>query len=53
MDFYIVAQSVRQGTVAPTYYSVIFDNTLLTVDQLQQLTYAQSCMYFNWTVSGP
>ncbi|OQV13039.1 Piwi-like protein 1 [Hypsibius exemplaris] len=51
MDFYIVAQSVRQGTVSPTYYNVIYDSTLLTVDQIQQLTYAQCCMYFNWT--GP
>ena len=52
MDFYIIAQTVRAGTVAPTYYNVLYDSTKLTIDQLQQLTYAQCCMYFNWTVSG-
>ena len=51
MDYYIVSQSVRQGTVSPAYYNILYDDTALTVDNLQNLTYAQSCMYFNW--NGP
>ncbi|XP_055334423.1 piwi-like protein 1 [Paramacrobiotus metropolitanus] len=49
MDFYLVAQTVRQGTVAPTYYHCLFDDSMLSIDQLQQFTYAQCCMYFNWS----
>ncbi|GAU98649.1 hypothetical protein RvY_09768 [Ramazzottius varieornatus] len=51
MDFFIVSQSVRQGTVSPAYYNILLDETLLTLDQIQALTYALCCMYFNW--SGP
>nr|XP_020860014.1 piwi-like protein 1 isoform X1 [Phascolarctos cinereus] len=48
-DFFIISQSVRVGTVMPTHYNVIFDNTDLTPDQIQCLTYKLCYMYYNWT----
>lgn len=37
-DFFLVSQSVRQGTVAPTHYNVIYDTTGLKVDHMQKQT---------------
>lgn len=48
-DFYLVAQCVKEGTVTPTHYHVIFDNTRLEPWQLQQLSYKLCHMYFNWS----
>lgn len=47
-DYYIVSQSVREGTVAPTYYDVIFDQIKLSPDVMQTMTYMLCHMYFNW-----
>ncbi|GAU96584.1 hypothetical protein RvY_08012 [Ramazzottius varieornatus] len=47
-DFYIVSQSVREGTVAPTYYNVIHHQCNLPPDAMQQMTYMLCHMYFNW-----
>ncbi|KAH9491610.1 Piwi-like protein 1, partial [Bulinus truncatus] len=47
-DFFIVSQSVRQGTVSPTSYNVIYDTTHLEPDQMQRLTYKLTHLYFNW-----
>lgn len=47
-DFYIVSQSVREGTVAPTYYDVIHHQCSLPPDAMQQMTYMLCHMYFNW-----
>ncbi|XP_055349493.1 piwi-like protein 1 [Paramacrobiotus metropolitanus] len=47
-DFYIVSQSVREGTVAPTYYNVIDDDSPLKPQHLQQMTYMLCHMYYNW-----
>lgn len=41
-DFYIVSQSVRQGTVNPTSYNVIYDKSGLKPDQMQKLTFKVS-----------
>lgn len=41
-DFYLVSQSVRQGTVSPTSYNVIYDTMGLPPDKLQILTYKVS-----------
>lgn len=38
-DFYLVSQHVGQGTVAPTYYYVITNDTGLSTDKLQMLTF--------------
>lgn len=50
-DFYLVSQSVRQGTVSPTHYNVIEDTTGLQPDHIQRLTYKFTHLYFNWSVS--
>jgi aubergine-like protein len=47
-DFFLVSQSVRQGTVTPTSYNVIFDESGLVPDSMQSLTYKLTHLYFNW-----
>ncbi|CAG5135544.1 unnamed protein product [Candidula unifasciata] len=47
-DFFLVSQSVRQGTVSPTSYNVIYDKTGFQADHMQRLTYKLTHMYFNW-----
>ncbi|XP_065199972.1 piwi-like protein Siwi [Planococcus citri] len=48
-DFFIVSQSVRQGTVSPTHYNVIHNTTAWPVDYFQRMTYKLTHMYFNWS----
>lgn len=48
-DFFIVSQSVRQGTVTPCAYHVIADTTGWLPDQMQRLTYKLCHMYYNWS----
>ncbi|KAG8224465.1 hypothetical protein J437_LFUL003188 [Ladona fulva] len=48
-DFFLVSQSVKQGTVSPTSYNVVHDNGGLTPDRLQRLTYKLTHLYFNWS----
>ena len=43
-----MSQSVRQGTVNPTSYNVIKDNSGLTPDHIQKLTYKLCHLYYNW-----
>ena len=50
-DFFLVSQSVKQGTVTPSHYHVIADNTGLTPDQMQVLTYKLCHLYFNCTLA--
>jgi len=38
-DYFIVAQAVRQGTVTPTNYTVLADNSGLKAIHLQALTF--------------
>jgi len=47
-DFFMVAQSVRQGSVTPTHYNIIADSTGLKPDHFQRLTYKLCHLYFNW-----
>ena len=51
-DFFLVSQSVRQGTVNPTSYNVIADENgkkNLKPEHIQRLTYEKLChLYFNW-----
>lgn len=47
-DFYLISQSVRQGTVSPTGYNVVYDESGLRADQLQVYTSKQTHLYFNW-----
>lgn len=48
-DFFLVSQSVRQGTVSPTSYNVIYDNMGLNPDRMQILTYKMTHLYYNWS----
>ncbi|XP_055607759.1 protein aubergine-like [Uranotaenia lowii] len=48
-DFYLVSQSVRQGTVSPTSYNILFDESGLDADKLQQYTFKQTHLYYNWS----
>ncbi|XP_074640256.1 piwi-like protein 1 isoform X2 [Tubulanus polymorphus] len=47
-DFFLVSQSVRQGTVSPTHYNVIHDTSGLKPDHIQRLTYKLTHLYYNW-----
>eukprot|EP00301_Raphidiophrys_heterophryoidea_P003334 c11510_g1_i1.p2 GENE.c11510_g1_i1~~c11510_g1_i1.p2 ORF type:complete len:133 (-),score=37.01 c11510_g1_i1:180-554(-) len=47
-DFFLVAQSVNQGTATPTHYLVLMDTTGLKPDHLQSLTYKLCHLYYNW-----
>lgn len=47
-DFFLVSQSVRQGTVTPTHYIILHDTSEMKVDNLQRLTYKLCFMYYNW-----
>ena len=49
-DFYLVSQSTRQGTVAPTCYNIIEDNTNWKPNHHQSLAYKLCHLYFNWMV---
>uniref|UniRef100_A0A8C7AF15 Piwi like RNA-mediated silencing 3 n=1 Tax=Neovison vison TaxID=452646 RepID=A0A8C7AF15_NEOVI len=46
-DFFIVSQSVKDGTVTPTHYNVIHDTVRFTPDRIQHLTYRLCHMYYN------
>lgn len=48
-DFFLVPQSVGQGTVTPTHYNVLEFNTTLTPDHLQKIAYKLCHIYYNWT----
>jgi len=47
-DFFLVSQSVRQGTVNPTSYNVVKDTSGLKPEHLQKLTYKLTHLYYNW-----
>jgi len=47
-DFFLVSQSVRQGTVTPTSYHVVYDTSRLNPDHIQRLTYKLCHLYYNW-----
>ncbi|XP_078682107.1 piwi-like protein 1 [Branchiostoma floridae x Branchiostoma belcheri] len=47
-DFFLVSQSVRQGTVTPCHYNVVWDTSGLKPDHMQRLTYKLCHLYYNW-----
>jgi aubergine-like protein len=49
-EFFLVSTSAKQGLVAPTRYSILFDNTGKSPDQIELLTYKLCYTYYN--VSG-
>jgi len=50
-DFFLVSQSVRQGTVSPTHYNIVHDTLQIKPDYMQRLTYKLTHLYYNWPVS--
>ncbi|XP_003704269.1 argonaute 3 [Megachile rotundata] len=47
-DFYLVSQNIRQGTVSPTHYVVVYDNKNMKPEHIQRLTYKLCHLYYNW-----
>lgn len=54
-DFYLISQSVRNGTVGPVNYNIIEDETGWKPHHHQQLAYKLCHLYYNWmgTVKVP
>jgi aubergine-like protein len=54
-DFFLVSQSVTQGTVTPTHYHVIEDQIGLRPQVLQSFTHQLTHLYYNWsgTIRAP
>ncbi len=50
-DFFLISQSVRQGTVNPTSYKVIYDMNNLPPDRMQRFTYKLTHLYYNWCMT--
>ena len=50
-DFYLVAQLVRRGTVKPTYYKAIYNDSALEEGVIEELLYSQCFNYSNWSGS--
>ncbi|KAL7044980.1 hypothetical protein ACKWTF_002125 [Chironomus riparius] len=48
-DFFLISQSVRQGTVSPTSYNIIDDSFGLPPERMQMLTYKMCHLYYNWS----
>lgn len=48
-DFYLVPMDVNMGTVSPTHFTVILDDTETSPDDMQRVAYALTHVYFNWT----
>ncbi|XP_037033212.1 protein aubergine-like isoform X2 [Bradysia coprophila] len=50
-DFFLNSQFVRNGTVSPTNYNVIYETptSALTPDQMQRLSYKMTHLYYNWS----
>ncbi|XP_048454354.1 piwi-like protein 4 [Rhincodon typus] len=47
-DFFQISQCAHQGTVSPTYYHVVYDNSSMKPDHVQRLTYKMCHLYYNW-----
>ncbi|XP_071867732.1 argonaute 3 [Bombus fervidus] len=47
-DFFLVSQNIRQGTVSPTRYIVIYDSRNMRPEHIQRLTYKLCYLYYNW-----
>lgn len=47
-DFYLISQAVRAGTVAPTNFNIIEDESGWKPQHHQQLAYKLTHLYYNW-----
>lgn len=52
-DFYLISQSTRNGTITPTYYNIIHDESgfVPAAEIHQKLAYKLCLMYYNWAGS--
>jgi len=50
-DFYLIPQHVGQGTVTPTHFIIVRENSnpKLKPDDIQKISYKLTHMYFNWS----
>ena len=46
---YLNELCIISGTVNPTHFVVVYDDSKLTPDTVQKMSYALTHMYFNWT----
>lgn len=51
-DFYLISQHCKQGTVSPTCYNIIEDNSGWPPGQFQRMTFMLCHLYYNFSVSG-
>eukprot|EP01012_Entosiphon_sulcatum_P013158 TRINITY_DN1842_c0_g1_i1.p1 TRINITY_DN1842_c0_g1~~TRINITY_DN1842_c0_g1_i1.p1 ORF type:complete len:881 (-),score=186.00 TRINITY_DN1842_c0_g1_i1:30-2672(-) len=54
-EFFLVCQSVNQGSATPTKYQSLYDDTPANMDNFESWTYNMAHNYFNWfgTVRTP
>ena len=50
-DFFLISQSATQGCILPTHFFVTYDDSGMSKDCLQDLTYSLCYYYFNWAGS--
>ena len=50
-DFYILPAKANQGSMTPTYFNVIYDNSNFPCDEIQLLAYKMCFSYYNWSGS--
>lgn len=50
-DFFLIPQSVKQGTVSPVSYNVLYDTLNMPPERLQRMTYKLCHLYYNWSGS--
>lgn len=48
-DFYLISQSTRQGTITPTYYNIIHDESGLPAERHQMVAFKMCFNYYNWS----
>eukprot|EP00088_Acartia_fossae_P024862 TRINITY_DN2571_c0_g1_i14.p1 TRINITY_DN2571_c0_g1~~TRINITY_DN2571_c0_g1_i14.p1 ORF type:complete len:919 (-),score=292.46 TRINITY_DN2571_c0_g1_i14:527-3283(-) len=49
LDFILVSQFASETVVCPTHYIIVKDNTGLSLDHIQRISYKLTHQYFNWS----
>ena len=47
-EFFIQPQFVNMGTATPTKFQVLFDNTSMSIEEIQEISYSLCYYYWNW-----
>jgi aubergine-like protein len=50
-DFYILPANATQGSMTPTHFFVIYDDSGYNCDEIQTLSYKMCFSYYNWSGS--